>query len=307
MQNVALILALATGIGGLAADAPAYRVFRADGTAASLEDAVAEAGQATVTFLGESHDDPTAHVIEFEFLKLLHANGPLVLTLEMFERDVQYVLDEYLDSQIGEDHLIASGRAWRHYKTDYRPLIEFAKANKIPVVAGNAPRRYVNRAGLHGQKSFDVLSAAAKATLPPLPYAEASERYAKKFHDIMEKMRREAEERAKAENKPQAQPARKRDPAKALEAQSLWDASMAYSISDALMRHPGSRILQVNGSFHSEDRLGILDHLERYRPATKSVVITMLSHKSYPNWNEELTGKGDFVIVTDPSLPRSGK
>lgn len=304
MKTLALIVAIAAGEVA-ASDAPAYRVFRGDGTVSSLEEAMAAAEATTVTFLGEIHDDPTAHGLEAAFLKRLHAAGPLVLTMEMFERDVQYVLDEYLDSQIGEDHLIASGRAWKNYKTDYRALIEFAKENKIPVVAANAPRRYVNRAGILGQQSLTVLSATAKSALPPLPYAEASEPYAKKFHDFMAEMRRQTEERAKAENKPP--PARRSDPAKQLEAQSLWDASMAFSISETLRSRPQARVLQMNGGFHSENRLGILDHLARYRPGTKCIVITMAPHKSYPEWSAELAGKGDFVIVTDPALQRSAK
>ncbi len=64
--------------------------------------------------------------------------------MEMFERDVQIVLDEYLKNYISESHFISSSRAWGNYKTDYRPLVEFAKQNKIDVVAANAPRRYVN-------------------------------------------------------------------------------------------------------------------------------------------------------------------
>lgn len=244
-------------------------------------------------FLGETHDDPTAHTLELELLKSLHAAGPVVLSMEMFERDVQSVLDEYLSSTIIEEHLLASGRAWSNYKSDYRPLVEFAKEQKLPVVAANAPRRYVNRVTRLGRESLDSLSSHARATLPPLPYAEASERYGKKFHEVMEKVRRQS-------NRPV-------DPVKSLAAQSLWDAAMAFSIAEALMRHPNSRVVQVNGSFHSEDRLGIPEHLERYRPGTKSVVVTMVSHKNYPAWDAELAGKGDFVIITDPSLPRSGK
>jgi len=211
--------------------------------------------------------------------------------MEMFERDVQYVLDEYLASEIGEEHLLSSGRSWRSYRTDYRPLIEYAKEHKIPVVAGNAPRRYVNRVTRMGPESLAELSAAARATLPPLPYAAASAPYAERFHETMKKVPRD--------------PARPFDPQKGLAAQSLWDASMAYAIAEAMMKHPRAKIVQLNGSFHSEYRQGILDHLEIYRPGTKSVVVTIAPFKSFPEWDTELSAKGDFVIVTDPSLVRS--
>lgn len=317
MKAIAVFFSIATLY---AADPANYKVFRHDGTPASFEDVIAAARNVEVVFLGESHDDPTAHALEAEVLQKLHAAGPVLLSLEMFERDVQYVLDEYLAGLIGEDHLISSGRAWRNYKTDYRPMVEFAKEKKLVVIAANAPRRYVNRVSRLGVDSLADLSAQAKATLPPLPFAEASEAYSTKFHNLMKRGREEAAKEAAKKAAEEGKPApthtpsvapsmaeRRPDPARTLQAQSLWDAGMAFSIAEAGMRHPGVRILHVNGSFHSEERMGILDHLKRYRPQTTSLVVTMNSAKSYPNWDAELAGKGDFVILTDPKLERSFK
>jgi heme-binding uptake protein ChaN (Tiki superfamily) len=91
-----------------------------------------------------------------------------------------------------------------------------------------------------------------------------------------------------------------------VEAQSLWDATMAWSIAEQLKRQPGALVVHVNGGFHSEERLGIPEHLVRYRPGTTFLVVTMVSEKSFPGFDKaELAGRGDFVIVTDPSLPRS--
>lgn len=277
---------------GLFADEP-YRVFRGDGTPASLDDILAQAREARVVFLGELHDDPTAHTLELRLLQGLTAQGPTVLALEMFERDVQSVVDEYLQGLITEEHLLASGRAWRNYKSDYRPLVEFAKEKQLPVVAANAPRRYVNRVTRLGSSSLTALSPGAKVSLPPLPYGEASERYAVKFRDFLEKSAQEGGGQ------------RRLDPVKGLAAQSLWDAGMAYSLAESLKRWPDRTAVHVNGSFHSEEHLGILDHLERYRPGTRALVVTMVSPKHFPNWHDDLARKGDFVIVTDPSLPRT--
>ena len=105
-----------------------YKVYRGDGTPSSLNDVFEAAGKAVVTFVGEEHDDPVAHYLELEVFKSLpKANAVLameMLAMEMFERDVQSVLDEYLNGIITEEHLIASGRAWPGYKTDYRPLVD---------------------------------------------------------------------------------------------------------------------------------------------------------------------------------------
>jgi len=102
---------------------------------------------ADVLFFGEDHSDSTGHYLEYTLFKKLSEQypGKIALSMEMFETDCQNVLDEYLSGFIREKNFITEARAWKNYK-DYRPLIEFAKASHIPVVAANAPARYVNMA-----------------------------------------------------------------------------------------------------------------------------------------------------------------
>src|SRR5262245_42548378 len=118
-----------------------YRIYRGDGTTATMDELLAASRTAEVTFVGEPHNDPVAHYLEEQFLRDTW-DRRLALSMEMFERDVQYVLDEYLADLITEPNLISNGRAWKNYKSDYSPLVEFAKEKKIPVIAANAPRRY---------------------------------------------------------------------------------------------------------------------------------------------------------------------
>jgi uncharacterized iron-regulated protein len=90
-----------------------------------------------------------------------------------------------------------------------------------------------------------------------------------------------------------------------LQAQSLWDAGMAHAIATSLDRNPEGRVLHVSGSFHSEQHLGIPEHLARYRPGTSTLVVTMVPDKLFPAFDRHsLMGLGDFVIVTDPRLRR---
>jgi uncharacterized iron-regulated protein len=270
-----------------------YRIYRGGGSASTLDQLVAESRAAAVTFLGESHDDPVAHYLEEQILRRTW-DSEAALSLEMFERDVQYVLDEYLAGFITENHLVASGRAWKNYASDYRPLIEFAKEKKMPVVAANAPRRYVQRVNRLGAESLAEIEPEGRRFLPPLPYAEASADYAAKFARVME------------EHQEEGKPPSPESIARGLEAQSLWDAAMAYSIADFLTKNPGKRVLHVNGSFHTAHRLGIVEHLLRYRPNTPLVVVTILPEASFPAFDAKLMdGAGAFVVVTDPALPRT--
>jgi uncharacterized iron-regulated protein len=234
--------------------------------------------------------EPTPELRRLEEQILRQSWEPnLALSMEMFERDVQYVLDEYLTGFITQEHLVASGRAWKNYATDYRPLIEFAREKKMTVLAANAPRRYVNRVSRLGAASLAEIEPEGRQFLPPLPYAPASENYGAKF------------ERTMKEHQDEGRPPSAESIARGLEAQSLWDASMAYSIAEFLTSHPGKRVIHVNGSFHTAERLGTVEHLLRYRPGTSVVVVTMVSEASFPNFDTKtMNGQGDFVVVTDP-------
>ncbi len=270
-----------------------YRIYRGDGTPATFDQLLADSRAAEVTFVGESHDDPVAHYLEEEILRRTW-DADAALSLEMFERDVQLVLDEYLAGLITESQLLAGSRPWRNYASDYRPLIEFAKEKKMPVLAANAPRRYVNRVSRLGAASLNEVPPEGRRFLPPLPYAEASAEYAAKFERVMK------------EHLEGGRPPSSESIARRLEAQSLWDAAMAYSIADFLTKHPGKRVLHINGQFHTAERMGTVEHLLRYRPNTPVVVVTILPEKSFPAFDAgSMNHAGNFVVVTDPTLPRS--
>lgn len=284
-----------------------YRIYDATGKAITMEDVLAALDRVEVVCVGELHDDPTAHLFEAELLKLAFAHNaamkrratgrPLVLSLEMFERDVQIVLNEYLGGLINERHFLASSRPWNNYEKDYRPLVEFALQHHLAVIAANAPARYVNRASRLGAASLKDLTPAARAWLPPLPYAPASAAYAAKFNQLMTG--------PQMTGGAQGQPSPHGN-AFLLDAQALRDATMAYAITQHLKRDQRALVLHVNGSFHSEERLGVPEQLRRYRPRTRTLVITMVSDQSYPNFDAARLGRlGDFIILTDPALPRS--
>ncbi|HEY0426426.1 MAG TPA: ChaN family lipoprotein [Pyrinomonadaceae bacterium] len=290
----AFILLMTNAIFGQA-NSENYRIYDAKGNAATLEDIIKAVGKTDVCFLGEQHDDATAHALEMQIFKAVFEKygktRRVALSMEMFERDVQTVLDEYLKDLITETHFMSSSRPWGNYKTDYRPLIEFAKENKLDVVAANAPRRYTNMVSRLGRDSLNQLSAEAKKWLAPLPYAEASEAYAKKFDALMSEM---SDSATPTTHSP------------LLASQSLWDATMAFSISKYLKQYKNSLIVHLNGSFHTENRLGTIDHLLKYNPKARVLVVTMRYEDDFKNFDKSKhTDLGDFVILTDSKQPRS--
>ena len=266
-----LLLALAPAAGA----ASDYTVTRGDGTPSSLEAIAAATDFADVLYLGEEHGNPVGHRLEAEILQRVHARAGtrrVALSMEMFERDVQGVLDEYLGDRIREKDLLLDARPWPNYARDYRPLIEYARAHGLPVIASNAPRRYVNRVGRLGEPGLSGLSEQALGWLAPRPLPRASDAYAAKFTSAMGG--------ADHHGGPGL-----------LAAQVLRDATMAEAIDRYLGDHPGAIVVQVNGKFHSEGHLGVPEQLRRVRPAVRQVVVTMAAEKP---------GAGDFVIVTPP-------
>jgi uncharacterized iron-regulated protein len=293
-------------------DAAGYKAFDSKGRAVKLEEIVETLDGADVLFVGETHDNAVAHALEAEFLRLADERysqsakrrRAVALSLEMFERDVQTVVDEYLGGLITERHFLLSSRPWNNYETDYRPLVEYARAHRLPVIAANAPARYVSRVSAQGPASLASLSKEARAWLPPLPYPEASAGYAAKFNRFMSggAPAPPAQAGAQAAQQPPADPHAQTNPhggAHLLEAQTLRDASMAYAISEFLKQGRDPLVVQVNGTFHSEERMGVPEQLSHYRKKARAVVVTIIPDESRAGFDAaSMSALGDFVILT---------
>jgi uncharacterized iron-regulated protein len=283
-----------------------YKAFDSKGRAVKLEEIIAALDDADVLFVGETHNDAVGHAVEAELLrradKRYTQRRAVALSLEMFERDVQTVVDEYLGGLITERHFLLSSRPWNNYETDYRPLVEYAREHHLPVIAANAPARYVSRVSAQGAAALSSLSKEARAWLPPLPFPDASAAYAAKFNEFMSggmAAPPPAPAGTQAAQQPQANP---HGGAHLLEAQTLRDASMAYAISEFLKRGRDPLVVQVNGTFHSEERMGVPEHLAHYRKRARAVVVTIVPDANRTGFDAaSMSTLGDFIILTDPA------
>ena len=299
-----------------------YRVFTGDGQPATLDDIVAAMGAVEVVFIGETHDDPTGHALEAEMFRRAHetygvgtteadAARSVAVSLEFFQHDAQPILDEYLSGLITERAFTAASRPWPRYETDYRDIVEYAKQHGLAVVAANAPRRYTNRVSRMGRDALFDLSADALSTLAPLPYANASRAYLDQWVmtmiSVMEQEQMECgvpivvetseEDGAAAHDSPMSDHSTSGN---LLDSQVLWDATMAYWISDHLVRHPDALVLHMVGSFHVARGTGTPEHLTRYRPSATSMIVLMRSVEDVEHFEEAPSDEwGDFVIQTD--------
>ncbi|MEZ5347538.1 MAG: ChaN family lipoprotein [Pyrinomonadaceae bacterium] len=265
-----------------------YRVFEGNGKPSGVDQILTRMASADVVFLGEYHDDAIGHALQFEIFKQAfnsyRKQRDLALSLEMFERDVQIVLDEYRKGLISESHFLRSSRPWGNYQTDYRPLVEFAKENKLEIVAANAPRRYVNMVSRKGRDSLDQLDPEALKWLAPIPFPKPSVEYTEKFNSLMGGHGSE----------------------NILDSQTLWDATMADAVSRQLSKSDRSLVIHLNGGFHTENRLGTVEQLLNYAPKSRILVVTMRYEEDFKSFDKaKHLNLGDFVILTDAKEPRS--
>jgi uncharacterized iron-regulated protein len=301
----------------------AFRVYDGEGRSRSFADILAALDSAETLLVGEEHDDVVGHQVEAEILvRATQRVGPLsdrtntrtvILSLEMFEWDVQSILDEYLADLITEDQFKSSARPWPKYDSDYRPMVEFARAHGLPVIAANAPRRYVNRVSRLGPEALSDLPESARAFLPPLPYPRPSEEYTAQWDALMAEMMADmaAEEDSAAARHPEEEGPEEddgdpetslpptHDMGNALHAQALWDAAMGRAVSEALGVHLGALVIHYAGSFHVEKGTGILERIRDYRPGARVVTVVMEPVEDIDAWDEEsYRGLGDFVVLT---------
>lgn len=273
-----------------------FRVFGPRGRSRSFAELVAAMGRADAVVVGEQHDDAIGHGVEAQILvRAYEAHGragagrPVVLSLEMFERDVQYIVDEYLAGLITEDQFLRSARPWDRYATDYRPMVEFARVHGLPVVAANAPRRYVNRVTRLGPGSLADLPAEARRFLPALPYPGPSARYEAQWNALM------------------AEAGGGHGMGYALDAQALWDAAMGGAVAEALTERPGALVVHYAGAFHVASYTGIPERVAEARPGAEVVTVVMRPAADVHAWDDdEHRDLGDWVILTRAPEPPAG-
>jgi len=232
-----------------------YQLYSPQGKQLSVDNLPANILDADVVLVGEWHTHAGVHRFQADLLQALSRTPKAItLSMEQFARPAQKVLNDYLNSRIGEQPLMSEGDAWPNYESDYRPLVEFAKANDMDVLAANAPKPMVRCIGREGLTYLDKLSAerrqqvASEINTGPSAYKD-------KFMASMHHGKPEQTERQYA-------------------AQVTWDETMAESIVNYLKDNPETQILHIAGKFHIEDGLGTKASILRRNPTLKVVVIT---------------------------------
>lgn len=255
---------------------------------------IAAASEADIVFFGEQHDDPVTHTAEMAvFAALSNKREKVLLSLEMFERDVQPLLDDYLTGRTNEKDFLAGSRPWDRYATDYRPVLEHARLNRWPVIAANIPRPIASSIARNGLAHLDTIARTQRAFAAQENQCAFSGDYYQKFVEVMGGGAQHAAT-------PGDSAAARATLNRYYEAQCVKDEAMGESIIRAWERSgKGTILLHVNGAFHSDYRLGTVERVVRRKSDAKIVVITGVPVPDPVKGNPaEHADKADYLIFT---------
>ncbi len=264
-------------------DKPAYKIYTKSGKEVKYSKMLKKLENADVVFFGELHNNPIAHWLQIELTQDLFEikKENLILAAEMFESDNQIIMDEYLSGLIKQSKFEDEMRLWSNYKTDYKPLVQFAKENNLKFIASNIPRRYASVVFSKGFEGIDELSNEAKTYIAPLPidYDPNVECYKKMLSMGTGGMHSN-------DNLPKAQ--------------AIKDATMAHFIYKNLS--PDRMLLHYNGTYHSDNYEGIVWYLKQKSENLSIVTIATVQQSDIDSLSEDFKDLADFILCIPENM-----
>lgn len=249
-----------------------------------LVDILDELREFDVVFVGEKHDDAMTHRVELAIVKGLAHRRPIAVSLEMFERHEQTSLDRYLAGEIQEAEFQTRVDLWSNYTDGYRPLIEFAKATQLPVVAANGPRTLLRKVSRGREAAVAALDPAERALFPrELHPARASywERYDRLARTHGGSVGPGTEDRL-------------------FWTQNLWDNCMGEAIVDARKAMPNRSIVHICGGFHSAFGEGTVDQVRLRAPALRIATVAIQPSHDLARVSARAAQRdADYVLYVD--------
>lgn len=284
MQKYLLLVFLFVASFGMSQKVEPFRIYNQKGKKVSVKKFLKSMTSADIILFGEYHDNPIAHWLELKAAQHLQSVGKLTLGAEMFEADQQKTLNAYLAGRLTQDGMDSTLQLWPNYKTDYKPLVDFAKKNEISFIATNIPRRHASFVYRNGLEALETsINEEDKAFVAPLPIEYDSELPG--YKSMLKMMGHTPNP-----NFPKAQ--------------AIKDATMAYFIlkQHDLDKHP---FLHFNGAYHSNNYEGIYWYLKKKNPDLKVTTVSTVEQKAVNQLEDEFKGLADFIIVVDQDMTKT--
>jgi uncharacterized iron-regulated protein len=236
---------------------PLSLVDGATGNPMSFEALLAALRTRRVVYVGERHDQPADHGVQYTILRHIHRDeASLAIGMEMFQIPFQEELTRWSAGQTDETVLRRKteyDQRWGFDFSMYRPILEYARSRGIEIVALTAPREVSYAVAEHGLDSLDPEQAAG---LPDLDLDNAQHRalFDAEF-DVAEHGAEDAVDRY-------------------YEAQVLWDETMGSRVAETLNRPNGpTKMIVFAGRVHVKRGLGIPDRAAKRGASPYAVVL----------------------------------
>jgi len=269
-----------------------FRIFStASGKEVDLRQMAQSLAKHELIFFGEYHDNDTIHQLQAEILPLLYAqNKTLILSFEMFERDVAPILDLYLQGKVSEADFLKQSRPWGNYDPDYKNLIEFAKTHSLKVVAANVPRYLAGKA-VRSEGDFLASLTEEEKSWTASRITAPDDDYQKRFIATI------------SAGGAHGMTSDKGFLDRLYYAQCLKDDTMAEAIVKEILAEPKATIIHFNGDFHSRAYLGTVQRVKVRLPKIKTAVISPeFGDINHPQLTPEHKNEADFIIFI-PQIP----
>lgn len=270
---------------GNAQDKVAFELYNQKGKKVKYKKMVKDLADGDMVFFGEYHTNPISHWLQIEMTKSFHKikGEKLFFGAEMFENNNQLVMNEYLAGFYPEKKMLPEmTQMWGNYKTDYKPLVEFAKDNKLRFIASNIPRRYASMINKKGMDALKELSPEALALIGP---------DLEKYFDPTVKAYAEMASMMGGHVPPNM--------LNIQTAQASKDATMAYFSLKNFKK--GDFYFHFNGSYHSNYEQGVVWWINKIRPGLtiKSVATVTVSEWEEMTKEEKATIANYTIVVAD--------
>lgn len=259
-----------------------YQLYTKEGKKTTYDKLLKAGEKNEVVLFGEYHDNSIVHWLQLEFTKDLAQKKSLVLGAEMIEADNQKQLDQYLKGEINQKQFDSTARLWNNYKTDYKPLVDFAKEKNFRFIATNVPRRYASMVFKKDFAGLDELTLEEKSWMAPLPIP--FDINLPGYKSMLEMMGGHAGE-------------------KMPKAQALKDATMAHFILENF--NSGIIFVHYNGTYHSDNFEGISWYLKKNQPSLKILTIATVEQEDISKLEKENYTKADFILVVDKDITKT--
>lgn len=281
IRYIYICLFLIFSFGSYSQNVSAYQIFDSKGKKVNSAKMMKKLKSADFVFFGEYHDNPISHWLQYEVtIELFKEHGTdLMLAFEMFERDQQELMNDYLAGKMDDKSFEDSCRLWPNYKTDYKPLVRFAADSGLHVVASNVPRRYANLLYKKGRNALDTLSSEEKSWMASSDFVVDTT--LSQYASLLEM-------------------GQHMGGGNLMLAQAFKDATMSkFTLTD---RKENNVVIHYNGAYHSDYHQGIVWYVSQKLPESEIITISTVAQKDVRKLNKDNKGRADFIICVDEDM-----